>query len=95
MAHTTEHGDAARVKFQAVLDGQSMTAQQAARDVAELFASDIEGTLRGRTSELVAFDIHALVLDVIERRHDADDRRVPAAATPFIACGQPEAFGRD
>jgi hypothetical protein len=68
MAHTTEHGDAARVKFQAVLDGQSMTAQQAARDVAELFASDIEGTLRGRTSELVAFDIHALVLDVIERR---------------------------
>ncbi|MGF6766237.1 hypothetical protein P3T24_006583 [Paraburkholderia sp. GAS33] len=68
MAHTTEHGDAAKLKFRAVLDGHSMTTQQAARDVAELFASDIEGTLRERAPELASHDIHSLVLHVIERR---------------------------
>jgi hypothetical protein len=56
-------------KIRAVLlGGQILNPEQAARDVAELFASDIEGSLRGQAPELATHEIHALVSGVIERR---------------------------
>jgi hypothetical protein len=68
MAHTTQHGDAARLKLRAMLDGHAMTTWQAARDMAELFASEIEGKLRGRAPELASPEIRAIVFHVIEQR---------------------------
>ena len=70
MAHATkDRNEAADVKVRAVLlGGQSVTPQQAARQVAESFASEIEGTLRGQAPGFATQEIHAAVLDVLERR---------------------------
>ena len=70
MAHATkDRNEAADVKVRAVLlGGQSVTPQQAARQVAESFASEIEGTLRGQAPGLATQEIHAAVRGVLERR---------------------------
>ncbi|MGV7241669.1 hypothetical protein [Caballeronia sp. M23-90] len=66
---TKELNDAGKLEIRAVLSGGlSLSLEQAARDVAELFATDIEGTLRGEAPELATRAIHALVRDVLERR---------------------------
>lgn len=50
-------------------EGQSISKARAARDVAELFAADIEGLLRGRIDpELVNEQFHSLIRGVLERR---------------------------
>jgi hypothetical protein len=70
MAHATkDRNDAANVKVRAVLlGGRSVSPQQAARHVAESFATEIEGTLRGQAPGLATQEIHALVRGVLERR---------------------------
>jgi len=70
MAHATkDRNEAADVKVRAVLlGGQSVTPQQAARQVAESFASEIEGTLRGQAPGFATQEIHAAVRGVLERR---------------------------
>lgn len=70
MAHATkDRNENADVKVRVVLlGGQSVTPQQAARQVAESFASEIEGTLRGRAPGFATQEIHAAVRGVLERR---------------------------
>ncbi|MEX3936889.1 hypothetical protein AB4Y32_34890 [Paraburkholderia phymatum] len=64
-----ERNAAADFKIRAFLSGGTpLDVQRAARDVAELFASDVEGTLRGQAPELVTGRIHELVRNVLERR---------------------------
>jgi hypothetical protein len=64
-----ERTGAVGFKIRAVLSGGApLDAQQAARDVAELFASDLEGTLRRQVPELATSAIHELVCDVLTRR---------------------------
>ncbi|RFU44527.1 hypothetical protein [Paraburkholderia sp. DHOC27] len=65
-----ERNNTAGIKIRAVLEeGKSLSTSRAARDVAELFASDIEGSLRGRVApELMDEAFHALVRNVLEQR---------------------------
>lgn len=64
-----ERNGVADFKIRAVLSGGApLDAQRAARDVAELFASDLEGTLRRQVPELATSAIHELVRSVLERR---------------------------
>lgn len=60
----------AHLKIRAVpSEGQYLNTAQIARDVAELFAADIEGSLRGRISlDVRAETLHLLVRDTLERR---------------------------
>ncbi|MEW6342941.1 MAG: hypothetical protein AB1704_19960 [Pseudomonadota bacterium] len=69
MAHATkDRNEGAGVKIRALLlGGQSVTPQQAARQVAESFATEIEGTLRGQAPGLATQEIHAAVRGVLER----------------------------
>ncbi|MCR4469788.1 MULTISPECIES: hypothetical protein [unclassified Burkholderia] len=65
-----ERNNVAGIKIRAVLaEGKPLSSTRAVRDVAELFASDIEGSLRGRVPpELVDESFHTLVLTVLEQR---------------------------
>ncbi|CAE6844205.1 hypothetical protein R69658_06864 [Paraburkholderia aspalathi] len=65
-----ERNNIAGIKIRAVLDkGKPLSTTRAARDVAELFASDIEGSLRGRVApELMDEAFHALLRSVLEQR---------------------------
>lgn len=61
---------AASIRIHAMLaEGQSISKARAARDVAELFAADIEGLLRGRIApELMNEGFHSLIRGILERR---------------------------
>ena len=61
---------AASIKIRAVLaEGQPLNTTRAARDVAELFATDIEGSLLGKVAPgLIDAAFHALVRNVLEQR---------------------------
>lgn len=65
-----EISGAADIKIRAVpSEGQYLNANHIARDVAELFTADIEGSLRGRILlDLRAEALHALIRDTLERR---------------------------
>lgn len=67
MAHTNRGG--ADLKIRAVLSGgHPLAAQQAAHDVAELVASDIEGALLEWTPGVSKNEIQVLLRSVIKRR---------------------------
>ncbi|KVE79364.1 hypothetical protein DF038_39145 [Burkholderia cepacia] len=65
-----DRNSAAGIKIRAVLaEGKPLSSTRAVRDVAELFATDIEGSLRGRIApELVDETFHVLVRNVLEQR---------------------------
>ncbi|WP_104013420.1 hypothetical protein [Burkholderia anthinoferrum] len=65
-----ERNNVTGIKIHAVLsEGKPLSSKCVARDVAEVFASDIEGSLRGRVPpEMVNESFHALVLSVLEQR---------------------------
>lgn len=65
-----EYSRIADIKIRAVpSEGQDVNTTHIARDVAELFTSDIEGSLRGRISlDVRAETLHSLIRDTLERR---------------------------
>ncbi|HDR9240146.1 hypothetical protein [Burkholderia vietnamiensis] len=67
---TNEISRIADIKIRAVpSEGQYLNTTHIARDVAELFAADIEGSLRGRISpDVRAETLHSLIRDTLERR---------------------------
>ncbi|AXF12627.1 hypothetical protein CUJ91_32005 (plasmid) [Paraburkholderia graminis] len=66
---TKERNDASALKIRAALTGNyAGDARQLVRDVAESFASDIEGTLRVKVPELADSSIRDLLRHVLEER---------------------------
>jgi hypothetical protein len=64
-----ERNAAADFKIRAFMSGGTpLDVQRAARDVAELFASDVEGTLRGQAPGLASGRIRELVRNALKRR---------------------------
>jgi hypothetical protein len=88
---TKERNEASALKIRAALTGNyAGDARQLVRDVAESFASDIEGTLRVKVPELADSSIRDLLRHVLEERFatilasgDADESEA-RSSLPFV-----------
>jgi hypothetical protein len=89
---TKERNEASALKIRAALTGNyAGDARQLVRDVAESFASDIEGTLRVKVPELADSSIRDLLRHVLEERFatilasgDADGSEARSSSLPVV-----------
>jgi len=89
---TKERSHATDFRIRAALTGQyAGDARQLVRDVAELFASDIEGTLRVKVPELKDRSVRDLLREVLEKRFstlltsaDADGPDASSCSLPVV-----------